>query len=411
MLVNVVGNGAAAIAMVLRLIKETNFQVTWWGGLSIKNEIEGKAVLEAPYGIAYRTSQAEHRLNAPAKTMSLDIEGTESFPQYLRKHHWMVQGNSFEECFPQRMVYRQYLRQQLMDNATLLMRRVSFQPRAQDPYQLRGAPTVLCCGAVHQTANIQTTCIQDPWSFDYARVLNATNVVVLGSGLTALDTAISIWSVNPGCHITFISRSGRFPLLPGARGVKDINGVTSDWTFEHPHSVRLMLREMRQTVKNGVFWGDLMNHLRNKWSQLWNGLSDAEKNRFLRHVRPFWEIHRHKMIPETRMILSDHAWKIKRLRDVQYEFQDAEFVFNATGVNTNASANPLIAKLLSSKVVSIPPGRGASYGLAGDENCKVGMRMWCVGAYMRWNRWESTAMSDIVAMTKIVARQLKQECA
>ena len=54
---------------------------------------------------------------------------------------------------------------------------------------------------------------------------------------------------------------------------------------------------MRETAAQGIDWRDAIAALRPVTARLWGALSVAERSRFLRHVRPFWEVHRHRMAP------------------------------------------------------------------------------------------------------------------
>lgn len=47
--------------------------------------------------------------------------------------------------------------------------------------------------------------------------------------------------------------------------------------------------------KQGGNWRSVIHHLRDWTSPLWVKLPLKEKQRFLRHLRPYWEIHRHRI--------------------------------------------------------------------------------------------------------------------
>ena len=70
-----------------------------------------------------------------------------------------------------------------------------------------------------------------------------------------------------------------------------------------PRSVRgltkLLRREARSIVDDGGSWRSAIDGLRPYTNDFWTGLSIDERRRFLRHLRPYWDIHRHRMAPEV----------------------------------------------------------------------------------------------------------------
>ncbi len=55
---------------------------------------------------------------------------------------------------------------------------------------------------------------------------------------------------------------------------------------------------VRSTVQDGGDWRSAIDGIRPfSWS-IWRGLSAEDKQRFLRHARAWWEVHRHRMAPE-----------------------------------------------------------------------------------------------------------------
>jgi uncharacterized NAD(P)/FAD-binding protein YdhS len=46
---------------------------------------------------------------------------------------------------------------------------------------------------------------------------------------------------------------------------------------------------------HGMPWQAILNGLRSSLRDIWQGLAVEEQARFLRHVRPFWNAHRHRL--------------------------------------------------------------------------------------------------------------------
>jgi uncharacterized NAD(P)/FAD-binding protein YdhS len=408
--IHVVGNGAAGIAMVVRLIRDHHENITWYGGQSVWQEFVGRAVEGFPYGMAYRTNNQNHYLNAPARSMS--IPGEVTFPDFLmeQRHHPVTRSYA-DEAFAPRSVYRQYLRKVLENHWTDIQKHTVFLPElpeVTEELMEHQNPIILCCGAKHQVNDYMSDRgIQNPWDFDYARLEKADHIRIYGSGLTALDTAISVWTVNPNAHIDFISRNGRFPLVAG-----DIDRTHFD-AIRRKISGLLSVREIFSTLrKDSVVygWQAVMESMRHEWKHLWRLLPMEERIRFTKRLKPIWEIHRHKMIPETADFLKNHSHNIYKIQVGNRSYQNmsrVDFEFNATGVDTNPYNNTLVKSMIHKRMVSSGLIGTSTIGLQGDESCKVGHGIWCVGAYMRPERWEATAMADIIQMVEIVALQLK----
>ena len=49
---------------------------------------------------------------------------------------------------------------------------------------------------------------------------------------------------------------------------------------------------------HGTPWQAIINGLRPSLQDMWRGLTVEEQSRFLRHVRPFWDAHRHHLPAE-----------------------------------------------------------------------------------------------------------------
>src|SRR3546814_5960320 len=49
----------------------------------------------------------------------------------------------------------------------------------------------------------------------------------------------------------------------------------------------------------------VIDALRPVTQSLWQGLPVAEKRRFLRHLRSWWDVHRHRMAPEVAAVVQN----------------------------------------------------------------------------------------------------------
>ena len=72
---------------------------------------------------------------------------------------------------------------------------------------------------------------------------------------------------------------------------------------ETPASVRILLRRIRREIERaavaGYDWRAVIDALRPETQALWQALPLVERRRFLRHVRSYWDVHRHRAAPEA----------------------------------------------------------------------------------------------------------------
>lgn len=60
---------------------------------------------------------------------------------------------------------------------------------------------------------------------------------------------------------------------------------------------RLIRAEVEAAAHHGYRWRSVLDAMRSHIPRLWQALSLDERRRFLRHVRPYWEVHRHRTAP------------------------------------------------------------------------------------------------------------------
>ncbi len=157
------------------------------------------------------------------------------------------------------------------------------------PPRLPRAPGVEACGP---------RLIGNPWDeASIAKIRPTDAVLVLGSGLTMVDLAILLADHGHRGPILALSRHGLLPAehAPNRR-VPPADGL------DGPPTARSLLRQLRFEVacaeRGGVDWRAVLDAWRDRVPLLWHRLAIAERRRFLRHLRPFWDVHRHRMAPE-----------------------------------------------------------------------------------------------------------------
>jgi uncharacterized NAD(P)/FAD-binding protein YdhS len=269
-------------------------------------------------GLAYSTGNPNHLLNVRAGRMSAFADAPDHFVDWLRKRARTggdaeIHGRGSDQFVP-RHLYGAYIQDLLgneiwqtgngrnlylvPDEAVALWQRpddLSVQVRGGRTYEVDVA--VLATGnfphddtAAHHYAN--------PWSPQALAGLDPeAPVLLIGTGLTMIDTVISLLDQGHAGPIHAISRRGLLPRRHGEAPPQPslpLAQIDCSSIVAMLHAVRHAVRRAGGDVNA---WRSIVDALRPYTQQIWQSLSTAEKRRFLRHLRPWWEVHRHRMAP------------------------------------------------------------------------------------------------------------------
>jgi len=198
--------------------------------------------------------------------------------------------------------------------------------------------------------------------------------------------------------------------------------------------------EIKKAAAQGLDWRGVVDALRSVTQGLWAGFSKEDRARFMRHVRPFWETHRHRLAPQVaaRVEQIEHDGKVRfyagRLQTLEERdgAVTASFrkrgtselvnlrvgkVINCTGPRTDYSKfqHPLLINLLARGLIDHDPlalglnttENGDVYRYSGDI---VGW-LTTLGAPMKGTLWECTAVPEIRGQAAKLAERLAGEAA
>ena len=182
-----------------------------------------------------------------------------------------------------------------------------------------------------------------------------------------------------------------------------------------------------------VGWRGAVDALRPHAQALWRGLDDVEQRRFLRHARPYWDVHRHRIAPQVAAQLQamiaagrlevvagrESAVNEERgVLDVIYSRRGApangrgEFaaVFNCTGpLGAMArTCDPLLRQVIAGGLVVVDR---LGMGLDVDGHSCAGERVWALGPLTKGAFWEIVAVPDIRGQVAQVADDIAKELA
>jgi glyoxylase-like metal-dependent hydrolase (beta-lactamase superfamily II) len=209
---------------------------------------------------------------------------------------------------------------------------------------------------------------------------------------------------------------------------KTISSWPAFWNESSPKTARGLLRLVRKQVesaeRSGSDWRSVVDSLRPFTQAIWRSLPLPEQQRFMRHLRPYWDVHRHRIAPEIGATLAAemvsgqiqiHAGRIAEYFEdadgvnVTYrERQTKELkrlrvnrVINCTGPEGDYRNvdHPLLADLLRRKMVRPDPTflglDVASDGALIDADGVASDYLYTLGPIRKGGLWESIAVPEI----------------
>jgi uncharacterized NAD(P)/FAD-binding protein YdhS len=437
--VSIVGGGASGVLTAVNLLAGGNARLR----VTIHETLP---VIGA--GIAYGTTDSRHLLNVRARHMSAFPDTPSDLIDW-----YQATGRSIDpQGFLPRREYADYLRDRLADVADDRLRVVTARvgdvvptSRGYEVHSEGVAPTeadavVLAYGnSAPSPLTVDgdelpdaTWHVSNPWDLTWIDRLPADAVVLLvGTGLTAIDTAITVLEGDPGRRIVMTSRHG---LLPESH----VEQQSTAWVSPVPEGpltadqlAAFFDEQVAAARRQDVDWRAVVDGLRAPTQSIWLRLDLEERRRFLARYARHWEVRRHRMAPEIgarlvgyrrddrlRLTTGGITWLSARngscrvrLGDDPQELQ-VDAVVNCTGPQTDVtrSQNPLLQNLRERSLVAPDALRlGLSCRTTGevlDEAGEVVARMYAVGPPRKGTLYESTAIPEIRAQAAAVARAL-----
>lgn len=405
-------------------------------------------------GVAYSTQYGWHLLNVPAINMSAFPDDPEHFLRWARHNFdYGVEPASF---LPRR-IYGQYIESVLRE--TTDRHRDQLEWRQDEVVYLvctdGNRELFLHSGDVIHADKIVLAVGNFPPSNPYLpgreyrsqryvsfawsasalqNISRDSDVLLVGSGLTSVDLAMALRSREFRGTIHIISRRG---LLPQPH--KAAAPWPPFWNEGAPRTARGLTRLVRDQVRaaamQGVDWRAVIDSLRPFTQRIWRLLPLSEKRRFLRHLRPYWEVHRHRVAPEIgRLIghqllngqLQIHSGRITRYSEdadgVNVTYRDRDTgkkrrlrvarVINCTGPEADCRKldDPLLCSLRNQRLSRPDPlflGLDVSDdGALIDAYGVPSHFLYAVGPARKGSLWETTAVPEIRTQISELAQHL-----
>jgi uncharacterized NAD(P)/FAD-binding protein YdhS len=276
-----------------------------------------------------------------------------------------------------------------------------------------------------------------PWGCDTLSELDPeARVLLIGTGLTMVDTVMSLLDRGHRGPLHALSRRGLLPRhharlttapeLSSAALPPTVSGL-----------MRLVRAEIKRAREQGLSWQAVIDALRPMTQELWVSLPPEERARFLRHLRPWWDVHRHRVSPAIAGRidgalragqLTVSAGRIAAYRlgeagiDVEYRtprrgtrlLGGVQRIINSAGpaCDFDHIRNPLMQALLGrgqARPDALRLGLDVTlHGAMRARNGAISQRLHALGPLTKGMFWETTSAPDIRRQSELLAAHLAQ---
>jgi uncharacterized NAD(P)/FAD-binding protein YdhS len=396
-------------------------------------------------GLAYAADSPRLRLNVPAARMSLDPERPDDFVQFAGCEA------APQEFLPRRQ-YGAYIDARLSQVCSAQPERMHVvrgeavaiderEVQLADGRRFAGDRFVIATGVAAQSGGVwpDDPRVVDAWNERACELkAQAGRILVVGSGLSAIDALQLLQAGGHRDEIVMLSRHG---LLPRAHAA---HGGSFQWPERlgpAPAQLGALLRWGRAVVREaeraGYPWQHALDALRPQLPRLWQQLSVADRARFVRLVRPYWEVLRHRAPREALAmieamqaagqlrVLAGRALECTahgrgldvtlRLRGGAVRVERFAGVVRCQGgkVELDLESSPLMAALVRGGLARLDPTQlgivTADHGRVVDAAGRPSERLFALGQPCRASRWETTSVPEIVRDARALAQLFAAE--
>ena len=313
--VAIVGGGYSGAAVAWHLAQHPAAR-----GCIIK-VIEPRA--ELGQGLAYGSSDPDHRLNVPDHRMTLRSDDPLSFQRWLASDQAprLPAGSALlsGEIFAPRMVFGRYMAEQmapllaegrithLRDRVQRIERDTGFTLHLAEGAPLRADLVVLAVSHPAPALPVELRdlagdpdLIADPAQPGVlASVAPDERVLIVGSGLTAADILATLERQGQTAPVHILSRHGWRSQPHGPKQAE----TGAEFSRDPARTALALLLRVRRALAadaaQGLTWHAVFDQLRSQGPQIWAALPQPERKRLLRHLRALWDVHRFRIAPQT----------------------------------------------------------------------------------------------------------------
>ena len=190
--------------------------------------------------------------------------------------------------------------------------------------------------------------------------------------------------------------------------------------------LQLVRAEVQRASECGIPWTSVVNDLRTYTPMLWQHWDLSQREQFLRHIRPYWEVHRHRLPAASISTLEDleqrgqitrFAARLENVSPSNRGFSvrfvprgstytqtlEVNWIINCTGpqslgkkLNESWIQSGIANDLLKSDALNL----GIELGTKAND------RLHLIGPPRKGSSWESTALREIRQQVKEAVAQI-----
>jgi uncharacterized NAD(P)/FAD-binding protein YdhS len=457
--VAIIGGGFSGAMVALHLLRQSK------SALHI-TIIEPRQTLGL--GLAYSTDCDEHLLNVPAAGMSALADQPDHFYNYAHKHLPEVTP----ETFVPRKFFGRYVSEliaqaikphkQATNDSTVPdirhnVEHIKAQVKDIEPvdagYKLHldDGTTINATLVVLALGNLagnkpkwlgdfsqQSDCyIHNPWDKQaIAKIKADDDVLIVGTGLTAVDKVLELLQHNHKGQVIAVSRHGLIPQEHLDKPDLSPAQIALAALGSEQNKVTQTLHFVRQSARVQG-WRPVVDGLRSVTQEWWHNLDLPQKRLFARYLQTYWDVHRHRMAPtiaqkihamqksgQLRVVAGRLARvsEADNLANVQITTRGTGVVqqykvkkiINCTGPQAAPTSvnSPLLTSLYERKLVSLHPTRlginCTEQGQVISADGIVNDSLFAIGPMLKATLLESVAVPEIKHQTKDVAQAICQ---
>ncbi len=269
-------------------------------------------------GAAYSSPNPAHTLNVLAHMMGGEAEAdVDGFVRWLAPRQGTA-PEAIRNDYPARWSYGDYL-QDLLANAESdhpgRLRRLrgevfDLTPGGASRYTLRLADgtrieadhVALCLGNLDPGRFLPASdprFVDTPWRPGaLAGIGPAERLLIVGTGLTRVDTVLDLLVQGHTGPMIAVSRHGQLPREDALSATYPDFFSPAIATRGIAAVMKAVRREVQEAAARGIGWHGVIEAFRVHTSAIWKNLDETNRRRFLRHLRSLWFVYRHRLPPQ-----------------------------------------------------------------------------------------------------------------
>lgn len=396
-------------------------------------------------GQAYSTDHSFHLLNVAAHKMSAFPEEMEGFTRWLTASGYPYNGHSYVP----RNIYKQYIFDTIKKvlsakgdklRCTFLNDRVVDLKAAEQLLVLGSGRVIPFDKVILALGNFEATTLRladndylnhpayfpTSWGKEMFKGLSSTgNVLIIGSGLSMVDTVLYLHQRRHKGPVTALSTHGLTPKPHQEGPPYSLDGFRPEQVGTALEALKMVRRHVEKARQLGMDWHSVVNAIRPYSQEIWLQLTVAEKRKFMEHLRHFWGVARHRLPNECSEILntlirsgqlSIVAGRIRAILvnqdnsfTVDYKGRysqnstilAADAIINCMGPESNYERleDPLIKNLLRKRLIRTDPLKlgidCTPEGIVLEGNGQPSPFLYTIGPPTKGVLWESTSVPEI----------------